>query len=119
MWSRGGLNWGLRASGIACAENLKISFPLTQPIFRTLFNKAAGKFSESLSPECLGGFCTGESNFFIAVSNPKGSGTSTWLRFAIAQDSIDIALFSPGSSIPGSPRGEQSVVKFFGCGVVW
>lgn len=55
---RGGLNWGLRASGIACAENFKIAFPLTQPISRTLFNKAAGKFSESLSPEWLAGFCT-------------------------------------------------------------
>nr|ATI20582.1 LAGLIDADG endonuclease [Ophiognomonia clavigignenti-juglandacearum] len=48
----------------------------------------------------------GESNFFIALSNPKGSGTSTRLRFSIGQDSRDIALL-------------ESVVKFFGCGKVY
>lgn len=67
---RAGLNWGL-------PENLKISFPLTQPISRTLFNKTDGKLTESISPEWLAGFCTGESNFFIAISNRKGGGTST------------------------------------------
>lgn len=96
---RGGLNWGL-------PENLKIAFPLTQPISRTLFNKAAGKLSESLSSEWLAGFCTGESNFFIAISNPKSGGTSIWLRFSIGQDSRDIALL-------------ERVVKFFGCGKVY
>lgn len=108
---RAGLNWGL-------PENLKISFPLTQPISsrgdlrpwgsggRTLFNKADGKLTESISPEWLAGFCTGESNFFIAISNPKGGGTSTWLRFSIGQDSRDIALL-------------ESVVNFFCCGKVY
>lgn len=95
---RGGLNWGL-------PEKLEIAFPLTQPVSRALINKVAGKLPDNFSPEWLAGFCTGESNFFIVISNSSGKGTYTWLRFSIGQDSRDISLL-------------EEVVKFWGCGRV-
>lgn len=94
---RGGLNWGL-------PEKLEIAFPLTQPVSRALINKVAGKLPDNISPEWLAGFCTGESNFFIVISNSSGKGTYTWLRFSIGQDSWDISLLvSPGNLDRGSP----------------
>ena len=52
----------------------------------------------------MAGFCTGESNFFIAVQKYKTkSGTS--LRFSISQHSKDLLLL-------------ESFVDFFNCGYV-
>ena len=54
----------------------------------------------------MAGFCTGESNFFIAVQKSKTkSGLAVSLRFTIAQHSRDLLLL-------------ESFVNFFNCGYV-
>lgn len=87
-------------------RKFKTSLSLTQPVSITLLNKATGKAlalskMESFSSEWLAGFCTGESNFFIAVSRDISR-----LLFSIGQDSRDIALL-------------ESIVEFFCCGKVY
>lgn len=47
----------------------------------------------TLAKEWMGGFATGESNFFITVQNYKTkSGLGISVRFSIAQDIIDLSL---------------------------
>ena len=64
------------------------------------------KVYKNLHPEWVAGFCTGESNFFIAIQKSKTkSGLSAWLRFSISQHSRDLLLI-------------ESFVNYFGGGFV-
>ena len=94
---RASLNTGL-------TENLKKGFPDTLPSQR--LESSNIPLANSIKPEWMAGFCTGESNFFITVQKSKTkSGLQTSLRFSISQHSIDLFLL-------------KSFVDFFNCGYV-
>lgn len=80
---RASLNWGLPPA-------LKEAFPDTIPVKRL----EEGLLPETkLDPNWVAGFCTGESNFFIAKQKSKtNSGLSVWVRFSISQHSRDLVL---------------------------
>lgn len=56
--NRASLNWAL-------TNNLKLAFPNTVPVKRFFIENKL----ENISPQWLAGFCTGESNLFIAIIN--------------------------------------------------
>lgn len=87
--NRASLNWGL-------TDTLKLAFPLTSPLSRVQVENKL----ENLLPEWLTGFCSGESNFFIAISR-----SYVWVRFSIGQDVRDILLL-------------ENIARYFNCGYV-
>ncbi|CAG8962402.1 hypothetical protein HYFRA_00013633 [Hymenoscyphus fraxineus] len=97
------------------SKDLKNSFPKYKPItLKTLESYdtcVTQPKSNNLHPEWLAGFCTGESNFFIACAasqrkkSKTKSGLSVSLRFSIAQHSRDLLLL-------------ESFINFFGGGFV-
>nr|YP_010963375.1 NADH dehydrogenase subunit 4L [Harringtonia lauricola]WNK75964.1 NADH dehydrogenase subunit 4L [Harringtonia lauricola] len=100
--------------GIQKIVNLKASLNtgLTEILKEAFPNTLALKELESnisynnLDPKWMAGFCTGESNFFIAVQKSQTKiGLATSLRFSIAQHSRDLLLL-------------ESFVNFFNCGYV-
>jgi hypothetical protein len=95
---RASLNLGL-------PDYLKEAFPNTISVFSNNNLEGLTK-NKKLYPEWVGGFCTGESNFFIALQKSKTkSGLSVSFLFSIAQHSKDLPLF-------------ESFVNFFDSGSV-
>lgn len=97
--TRASLNLGL-------SNDLKKAFPTTVPSRLKLENSSTQAKNNEIHPEWVAGFCTGESNFFIAVQKSKTkTGLSVSLRFSIAQHSRDKLLL-------------EKLVNFFGGGSV-
>ena len=92
------LNWGL-------STILKEHFPLIEAK-SIKYKKETRNPNErrvgypTAPPEWIAGFSSGESNFFIVIS-----GNKVWLRFSIAQDSIDLWLL-------------KNFIEIFNCGYV-
>ena len=88
------LNLGLSAPqinrGAGLSKNLQKAFPniMTK---ENLDNSAGSEIHNNLHPDWVAGFCTGESNFFIATQKSK-SGLYVSLRFSVAQHSRDLLL---------------------------
>lgn len=86
------------------SENLKESFPNTIPMEKSGNSINNSINNNSLHPDWVAGFSTGESNFFIVTQKSK-SGLYVSLRFSVSQHSRDLLLL-------------ESFANFFGGGSV-
>ena len=86
------------------SENLKESFPNTIPMEKSGNSINNSINNNSLHPDWVAGFSTGESNFFIVTQKSK-SGLYVSLRFSVSQHSRDLLLL-------------ENFANFFGGGSV-
>jgi len=80
------------------SEELKVAFPDITPILKPTIS-----VPETIDPEWLAGFVSGEGCFYVVTSESRSEGLIVRLRFILSQDSRDEQLM-------------KSLITYFGCG---